>query len=151
MSDVSIHFLTADLPPVAFAIPRSSLVANSRVFADLLSLPASASAGGLSTDEPIELYDPADLVRVFFALLSGESMEAVSGLNEVGWEELARMGDKYDSHVVKLAVVARIWTTGKTVANCTFWPVCGTSRPNFALNPTKIGRSGGFKPWPGPT
>ncbi|GAA5822000.1 hypothetical protein JCM11251_004819 [Rhodosporidiobolus azoricus] len=111
MSDTFIHFLTADDPPTSLTFPCSALVANSRVFADLLCLPASASAGGFTSDEPIELYEPADVIRAFFAFLSGESTEAaaVRALDEVGWEELARMGDKYDSHVVRLAVLARIW------------------------------------------
>jgi hypothetical protein len=98
-----ITLTTSDIPPISLTIRRSSLVANSTVFDDLLSLPTSTKDG--SAKGPIAVTETEKELEQFLDVVGGkEDVE----LDEIGWESLARLGDKYDSSAVRREVKARI-------------------------------------------
>ncbi|GAA5904593.1 hypothetical protein JCM6882_004916 [Rhodosporidiobolus microsporus] len=102
MSD-HLTLLTSDTPPVALSASRVALVSTLRVFADLLSLPTSTSAD--SESDSMTLAETEKELKPFLALLQGEEKLV---LDVVGWETLARMGDKYDSWAVRAVIKARV-------------------------------------------
>ncbi|GAA5841140.1 hypothetical protein JCM9279_000556 [Rhodotorula babjevae] len=99
MSD-SLTLLTSDDPPVSLTASRTALAAHSKVFADMLSVPAGDKAS-----EPVVVAETQEQIEPFLRLLEGQA----PALSSPQWEVLARIGDKYDSFVVQQAVVARGW------------------------------------------
>ncbi|KPV77373.1 uncharacterized protein RHOBADRAFT_41366 [Rhodotorula graminis WP1] len=99
MSD-SLTLLTSDDPPVSLTASRTALAANSKVFADMLSVPAGGKAS-----EPVVVAEAQEALEPFLRLLEGQAPK----LSSPQWEVLARLGDKYDSFVVQQAVDARGW------------------------------------------
>jgi hypothetical protein len=102
MSDL-ITLTTSDTPPISLTIRRSSLVANSTVFDDLLSLPTSSEYG--SAEASLAVTETEKELKPFLNVIGGE--EDIQ-LDEIGWESLAKLGDKYDSSAVRREVKARI-------------------------------------------
>ncbi|GAA5864070.1 hypothetical protein JCM8547_005125 [Rhodosporidiobolus lusitaniae] len=100
----TITLLTSDTPSVSVIVPRDVLVSNSKVFADLLSLPTSAQES--SVDASLSVSESQHELGHFLDLLEGK--EGGERLEEV-WETLARLGDKYDSELVRKEIKARIW------------------------------------------
>ncbi|GJN89836.1 hypothetical protein Rhopal_002825-T1 [Rhodotorula paludigena] len=107
----TLMIVTSDDPPVSLTAPRAILVANSKVFADLLSLPVSSStdaAGSVDADTgSVTISETQKEIEPFLATLKGEKVS----LGEVEWEDLARLSDKYDSFVVKRTVEAHAWSS----------------------------------------
>ncbi|BGP47104.1 hypothetical protein JCM10450v2_002956 [Rhodotorula kratochvilovae] len=99
MSD-TLSILTADDPPVPLAAPRLVLAANSKVFAHMLSLPATGT-----NDQPITVAGTKADFEPFLRALEGEEVN----LSSLQWETFAQLGDKYDAFVVKHMVEKRIW------------------------------------------
>jgi len=99
MSD-TLTLLTADDPPVSLTASRTALAANSKVFADMLSVPVGDKAS-----EPVVVAETQEQIEPFLRLLEGQA----PALSSAQWEVLARLGDKYDSFVVQQAVDARGW------------------------------------------
>ncbi|BGP47103.1 hypothetical protein JCM10450v2_002955 [Rhodotorula kratochvilovae] len=96
----TLTILTADDPPVSLTPSRIVLAANSKVFADMLSLPSSGT-----NDQPITMAEKKADFEPFLRALAGEEVS----LQPVQWETFARLGDKYDAFVVKHVVEKRIW------------------------------------------
>ncbi|GAA6001381.1 uncharacterized protein JCM10292_007042 [Rhodotorula paludigena] len=105
----TLTIFTSDDPPVSLTAPRAILVAGSKVFADLLSLPVSSStdaAGSVDAgNNSVTVSETQKEIEPFLATLKGEKVS----LGEVEWEDLARLSDKYDSFVVKRTVEAHAW------------------------------------------
>ncbi|BGP38999.1 hypothetical protein JCM10449v2_002937 [Rhodotorula kratochvilovae] len=95
----TLTILTADDPPVSLTPSRIVLAANSKVFADMLSLPSSGT-----NDQPITMAEKKADFEPFLRALAGEEVS----LQPVQWETFARLGDKYDAFVVKHVVEKRI-------------------------------------------
>ncbi|GAA5845318.1 hypothetical protein JCM5353_006461 [Sporobolomyces roseus] len=111
--DVQITLTTSDDPPVSLPISRSALVAQSKVFADMLSLDLKAD----ETDDYITLEESAAVVRPFVLMAEGredELKEALSKVDEKGWLALATFGDKYDSWGMRNLVVLKGWELHST-------------------------------------
>ncbi|BGP38880.1 hypothetical protein JCM10449v2_002818 [Rhodotorula kratochvilovae] len=83
--DSTITIRTADDPPVELIVPRAILIAGSKVFADMLSLP-QGSTGGAGEDS----FDDGD---------------PVEELQVEDWPIVARLADKYDAAGVVLLVL----------------------------------------------
>ncbi|BGP12151.1 hypothetical protein JCM10213_004716 [Rhodosporidiobolus nylandii] len=106
MSD-TITLVTADKPPVSLVASRVHLVANSKVFADMVALPSSSSQ-----DSAVNVAESEKEIKPFLAVLAGEGGKKggeLEKLDEIGWETLARLGDKYDSPAVLSRVETRFW------------------------------------------
>ncbi|GAA5835496.1 hypothetical protein JCM5353_002375 [Sporobolomyces roseus] len=106
--DEKITFTTSDDPPASFTISRSALVAHSKVFADMLSLDLKSEDG----DKSIPLTETEAELKPFLLMVEGreeELKEALSGLDEKGWLEIATLGDKYDSWGMRNLVVMKAW------------------------------------------
>ncbi|GAA5974402.1 hypothetical protein JCM11641_005262 [Rhodosporidiobolus odoratus] len=104
----TVTISTSDNPPVSLQVSRAHLIAGSKVFADMLSLPTTS-------DDPHNsprVQEQAEHFKAFLAVLSGQGRKkggVLDSLDECGWEKLAMMGDKYDSAVVLTQVQARAW------------------------------------------
>ncbi|GJN89913.1 hypothetical protein Rhopal_002902-T1 [Rhodotorula paludigena] len=103
MSD-KVQLRTADSPPVVLEVSRAALVVGSRVFADMLSLPAPDK----TADAVLDLHETEKDIKPFLQLLEGEE-EGVATLlaseTQISvWETLARLVDKFDSPVGRLAL-----------------------------------------------
>ncbi|BGP12167.1 hypothetical protein JCM10213_004733 [Rhodosporidiobolus nylandii] len=101
-----ITIRTADDPPVSLVASRVHLVANSKVFADMVSVASSPNQDAVNVAETEKEIQP------FLAILAGEGRGKggmLQKLDEEGWETLARLGDKYDSPIVLQAVEIRYW------------------------------------------
>ncbi|GAA5986753.1 hypothetical protein JCM5350_000524 [Sporobolomyces pararoseus] len=102
----TITLSTSDDPPVLIKVPRSALVANSKVFADMLSLPVKSD----NQDESIPISENESEIKVFLSMLeSNESQENLAALTEAQWRMIAKLSDKYDSWSVRKAVEAKAW------------------------------------------
>ncbi|GAA5974408.1 hypothetical protein JCM11641_005265 [Rhodosporidiobolus odoratus] len=102
----TITILTSDSPPVALTASRAVLSVNSKVFADMLSLPSSSSQ-----DNSVTVAETEQEMGVFLAVLAGEGGNkggVLEKLDEIEWEKLAELGDKYDSQVIRQVIETRI-------------------------------------------
>ncbi|GAA5835517.1 hypothetical protein JCM5353_002383 [Sporobolomyces roseus] len=107
--DPQITLTTSDNPPVSLTISRSALVAQSKVFADMLSLSHKSEDG----DHSIPVVETEDQLRPFSMVIEGSDEEregALSALNERGWINLAKLADKYDSWAVRKSVEEKAWS-----------------------------------------
>ncbi|GAA5820985.1 hypothetical protein JCM11251_001909 [Rhodosporidiobolus azoricus] len=95
-----IVLVTSDDPPDRITISRAALLTNSRVFADMLDMP-----GAVETEIPLS-ETHAELAD-FLSVLEGGGLRSLHDLDEKQWETLARLGDKFDSEVVKGFVTAQ--------------------------------------------
>ncbi|GAA5901848.1 hypothetical protein JCM6882_008688 [Rhodosporidiobolus microsporus] len=102
-----VTLLTANDPPVTLTASRPTLTVNSRVFAELLSLPSSAEQDPLT----VAAAETAEEFGPFLKVLEGaEKLE----FTQSEWETLARLGDKYDSFVVRHCVGEQAWSLEAT-------------------------------------
>ncbi|GAA5974387.1 hypothetical protein JCM11641_005252 [Rhodosporidiobolus odoratus] len=62
-------------------------------------------------DDSVTVEETEQEMEIFLAVLAGGGKEdgLLRSLDEVGWERLAELGDKYDSHVVLRVAEARAW------------------------------------------
>ncbi|GAA6054599.1 hypothetical protein NBRC10513_003477 [Rhodotorula toruloides] len=102
----SVQLVTADVPPVTLTVSRATLVAQSKVFADLLSLPVGDSA-----PPSLTLTETKAALEPFLSVLAGQTGDDATyrTLDFLGWQTLAALADKYDSPIVRHAVEAEIW------------------------------------------
>ena len=99
----TLTILTSDEPRALLTASRTVLSVGSKVFADMLSLPPPASGGSVTgaltlSDNSVTTAEKKDVVEPFLKVLEGKD---VGELDDETWEELARVGDKYDSFVVR--------------------------------------------------
>ncbi|GAA5986446.1 hypothetical protein JCM11641_001003 [Rhodosporidiobolus odoratus] len=74
----------------------------------MFSLPASST----TQDSSVTVAETEEDIKPFLSVISGEGGKkggVLESLDEVGWEKLGELADKYDSAVVMLAVEKRIW------------------------------------------
>ncbi|GAA5973560.1 hypothetical protein JCM3765_006445, partial [Sporobolomyces pararoseus] len=96
----------SDDPPVLIKVSRAALVTQSKVFADMLSLPLESD----SKDPSIPLEEQEADIKTFFLMLEArESEENLAALTESQWRTIAALSDKYDSWSVRKAVEAKAW------------------------------------------
>ncbi|GAA5821998.1 hypothetical protein JCM11251_004818 [Rhodosporidiobolus azoricus] len=103
----TITLLTSDTPPVSIQASRIALQANSKVFADMLSLPSSPNE-----DNSVTLSETESELKPFLEVIQGEGGKKggeLEKLDEEGWETLARLGDKFESPMVVHVICGRIW------------------------------------------
>jgi hypothetical protein len=107
-NDEMITFSTSDDPPINLKASRSTLVADSTVFRDMLSSPALAS------DNPsIPVSETAEELGVFLDALANEEELVQNNLHsyrtqlEAQWLALARLSD---SVTVRRLVERHIWS-----------------------------------------
>ncbi|GAA5870557.1 hypothetical protein JCM8547_002047 [Rhodosporidiobolus lusitaniae] len=84
----TLTLLTSDTPPVSLTVKRVHLLANSSVFADMLEV--GSAEGGKDSVTSVETEKE---LRPFLDVLVGKT-ETVDGLDEEGWESLARLADE---------------------------------------------------------
>ncbi|GAA5861792.1 hypothetical protein JCM8547_008554 [Rhodosporidiobolus lusitaniae] len=109
---------TSDDPPVALTAKRVHLVAGSAVFADMLEVGTASSKSNSS----VSLVETSAELAPFLALLAGVS-KAVDTLHDHKlWEKLAKLGDKYDSPVVRLVCELRLVKLGASSPGHAFVP-----------------------------
>jgi len=107
--DVQITLTTSDDPPVSLTISRSALIAYSNVFADMLSLNLGSEAG----DKSIPVAETGDQLKAFLSMIEGGEEDrggALSGLDENGWINLAKLADKYDCWAARKSVEEKAWS-----------------------------------------
>ena len=107
-ADITI-LSTSDDPPVLIKVSRAALVANSKVFADMLSLPLRSD----DNNTTIPISETNKEIEPFVAWLQGDEEDAErlsSKLTEVEWESLATLADKYDSWIVRKVVKGKVWS-----------------------------------------
>jgi len=107
--DAQVTLTTSDDPPVTLTISRSALVTHSKVFADMLSLNLQSEAG----DKSIPVAETRDQLRTLLSMIEGGEEEregALSGLDENGWINLAKLADKYDCWAVRKSVEDKAWS-----------------------------------------
>ncbi|GAA5974390.1 hypothetical protein JCM11641_005254 [Rhodosporidiobolus odoratus] len=74
----TITILTADNPPVSLTASRVHLIANSEVFADMLSLPSSTSQ-----DNSVTVTEGGNETRACLEVLAGEGDKKESELGKL--------------------------------------------------------------------
>lgn len=107
--DRRINLSTSDDPPVVLSVPRIALIANSRAFADMLTV-GNDSEGA---DDSIPLAETEEELKVFVYILEGREEEAQKTLrrySEKQWEKLANLADKYDCMVLRKVVETKAWS-----------------------------------------
>lgn len=99
----SVLLTTADNPPCTLAVSRDFLVAQSRVFADLLSLPV-----GWSSTPSLTLTETKTEIEPFLSVLAGECGDDAlfRKLDFLGQRALA---DKYDAPIARYVLETEIW------------------------------------------
>ena len=106
--DPQITLTTSDIPAISHTISRSALVAQSTVFADMLSLDLKSEDG----DTSIPLTEKASEVSTMITLLESTEDVREGTLKQLtceGWISLARMADKYDCWSLRKLVEANAW------------------------------------------
>ncbi|GAA5893793.1 hypothetical protein JCM8208_001246 [Rhodotorula glutinis] len=95
--DDTITIRTSDDPPVELKAARAVLVAGSKVFADMLSLPQGASPASL--DAYTDVSESADEFRPFLRLLNiaHEEHDPLEDMTAATWLAMVKLADKYDS------------------------------------------------------
>ena len=104
----TITLSTSNNPPVLFKVSRAALVTHSKVFADMLSLPLKSD----DKDTTIPISETAKEVELFVAWIRGDEEKAKKlseKLKEESWEALAKLGDKYDSWLVRSMIEKKAW------------------------------------------
>ncbi|GAA5880764.1 hypothetical protein JCM16303_004345 [Sporobolomyces ruberrimus] len=107
--DRRINMSTSDDSPVVLSVSRIALIANSRVFADMLAV-GNDSEG---TDDSIPLAETEEELKVFVYILEGRDEEAQKTLRRYSdgqWEKLANLADKYDCMVLRKVVETKAWS-----------------------------------------
>ncbi|GAA6004730.1 hypothetical protein JCM11491_002209 [Sporobolomyces phaffii] len=130
--DAHVTLSTSDDPAELLSVPRASLVAHSRVFAEMLSL----ELGSDRPDGAIPLSETSKEIKPFLALLedSGEDQGAIlQELDEEGWKDLARLADKYDVWTFRNIIEAHAWELYATAANPRLSFVLATTTTNRDL------------------
>ncbi|GAA5974809.1 hypothetical protein JCM5350_001306 [Sporobolomyces pararoseus] len=115
----SITLSTSDNPPILFKVSRAALVTHSKVFADMLSLPLESD----DKDTTIPISETAKEVELFVAWIRGDEEKAKQlseKLKEEGWEALAKLGDKYDSWLVRSMIEKKAWQVGALTDSAAF-------------------------------
>jgi len=107
--DDPIIITTSDKTPATMTVSRSALAVNSQVFADMLSVPRRRDDN--STPSIAVTETEAEFKQFLVMLVGSEASreEAMKGLSEQEWETIARLGDKYDSWVIRKLVEAKAW------------------------------------------
>ncbi|BGP46988.1 hypothetical protein JCM10450v2_002840 [Rhodotorula kratochvilovae] len=103
--DSTITIRTADDLPVKVIVPRAILIAGSKVFADMLSLP-QGSTGGAGEDS-FDVTETEKDLKPFLRLLNlaHEDGDPVEELQVGDWPIVARLADKYDAAGVLIFVM----------------------------------------------
>jgi len=108
MQNNTITFSTSDDPPQLLTISRSSLVAGSTVFRDMLSLPSQDSSS------PIPLTETAKELKPLLLALEGDEdafkkvmQNAWSSRRD--WQTFAVLADKYDIASARRRIETQIW------------------------------------------
>ncbi|GAA6050011.1 hypothetical protein JCM3770_001912 [Rhodotorula araucariae] len=112
--DDLITICTADDPPVKLTASRAVLVANSKVFADMLSMPRCASAG--ASKDTFDVAENADEIKPFIRLLNltHEEGDPLKELTAEEWFSVVQLSDKYDSPSVCAYANAKYWRARAT-------------------------------------
>ncbi|GAA6049999.1 hypothetical protein JCM3770_001906 [Rhodotorula araucariae] len=107
--DDLITICIADDPPVKLTASRAILVANSKVFADMLSMPQGASVG--ASKDTVTVAEKADEIKPFLRLLNiaHEEGDPLEELEPDVWPTMATLGDKYDAPGVTLSALCKYW------------------------------------------
>lgn len=103
-----VRLSTSDNPPIVLSVPRHALVANSRVFADMLTLGRQSE----EDDFTIPLTETQAELEAFVFLLECKEEEAAKSIQSFSqdqWEKLAQLGDKYDCFVMRKVVERMAW------------------------------------------
>mgnify|MGYP000061778969 CR=1 FL=1 len=105
--DGTITIRTSDDPPVELKASRLALAANSRVFADMPSLPAVKDG----SDSSIDVAETEAELSPFLHLLdiSHDEGDPVKELAVEDWPVAARLADKYDAAGVKAIAAGIGW------------------------------------------
>ncbi|KAJ8294439.1 hypothetical protein OF846_002289 [Rhodotorula toruloides] len=92
----SVQLVTTDDPPVTLTVSRATLVAQSKVFADLLSLPV-----GDSSPPSLTLTETKAALEPFLSVLTGETGDDAKYRSPdfSNRQTLAFLADKYDSPI----------------------------------------------------
>ncbi|GAA5936048.1 hypothetical protein JCM3775_003566 [Rhodotorula graminis] len=106
--DDLITLRTSDDPPVELKAARSVLVAGSKVFSDMLSLPQRTTT---SEDGAIDVAETDSELSPFLRLLnlSHDEGNPLEELKVDDWPVVARLADKYDSATVKGLALGMYW------------------------------------------
>lgn len=111
-----IKLTTSDQPPVILTVSRDALLSGSRVFSDVLSIKPESQG----TDQSIAVVETENDLKAFLLLIEGKGEQAVLVLEKYRdgqWENLARLGVKYECPTILQAIEAKIWCvlSGKSV------------------------------------
>ncbi|GAA5893842.1 hypothetical protein JCM8208_001258 [Rhodotorula glutinis] len=106
--DDLVTLRTSDDPPVELKSARSVLVAGSKVFSDMLSLPQGSATG---KEGAIDVAETQSELSPFLRLLNLSHYEGnpLEELKVDDWPVLARLADKYDSATVKALALGTYW------------------------------------------
>ena len=107
--DDTVTIRTSDDPPVRLEASRAVLAANSKVFADMLSVPQSTTT---AKHGAIDVAEHKIEIMPFLRLLNlaHEQGEALQELEDKDWPVVAKLADKYDSAVAKAMALAKCWS-----------------------------------------
>ncbi|GAA5880769.1 hypothetical protein JCM16303_004348 [Sporobolomyces ruberrimus] len=103
-----IKLTTSDQPPVILTVSRDALLSGSRVFSDVLSIKPESQG----TDQSIAVVETENDLKAFLLLIEGNGEQAVLVLEKFSdgqWENLARLGVKYECPTILQAIEAKIW------------------------------------------
>ncbi|GAA5899015.1 uncharacterized protein JCM6883_003510 [Sporobolomyces salmoneus] len=100
------HITLSTRDNATLTVSRFALIAQSKVFNDMLSMNLRHE----TNDRSIPLDDTEADLEVFLPLLEGkETQESLNALNDLEWEAIARLADKYDCRIVRNLVEAKVW------------------------------------------
>lgn len=106
--DDLITLRTSDDPPVELKAARSVLVAGSKVFSNMLSLPQSTTT---TQDGAIDVAETQSELSPFLRLLNitHDEGKPLKELQVDDWPVVARLADKYDSAAVQGLALGMYW------------------------------------------
>ncbi|GAA5945196.1 hypothetical protein JCM3775_003693 [Rhodotorula graminis] len=111
--DDTVTIRTADDPPVELKPSRVVLMAGSRVFADMFSLPRvpAKRKGAPAVADAFDVAEKRDELELFLKLLNiaHEKEDPVAEMLSLDWPVVARLADKYDAAGVKALALGRCW------------------------------------------
>ena len=95
--------------PHELRAPRAVLIAGSKVFADMLSLPHGPPKKPVDTN--IDVAEPFDELKPFLRVLnmSHDKGDPLKELEPKDWAVVARLADKYDSATARGFALGMCW------------------------------------------
>lgn len=114
--DDTVTLRTSDNPPVEIKASRAVLAVNSKVFADMLSVPQSTTT---AKHGAIDVAEHKIEIMPFLRLLNlaHEQGEALQELEDKDWPVVAKLADKYDSAPVRAFALGQCWCVPSSVAS----------------------------------